>query len=179
MMKRETVRAGVTGHRPGRLVDLEWARQAAERALDELQRRHPKLVVITGGATGFDQLIACACVRRRVPFEMVLPCSPEVMTAYWRPDQRMMLAELCGRAVDVTVLNEELPPRQVTPAVYHARNAAIVRQADVLVAYWDGRQHGGTWWTIAHALEVGKPVYNAHVGFELVTAEVGLDPTFV
>jgi integrase/recombinase XerD len=27
-----------------------------------------------------------------------------------------------------------------------------VRQTDQLIAFWDGRQTGGTWWTIAHAL---------------------------
>lgn len=171
MMKRETVRVGVTGHRPGRIVALDGARFAVERALDELRARHRKMVIVTGGATGFDHLVACACVRRRIPFEMVLPCTPELMTTYWRPTHRMMLAELCAHAVDVVVLDEDLSARQVTPAVYHARNAAIVRQTDVLVAYWDGRQTGGTWWTIEHALSVGKPVYNAFAGFTAVERE--------
>lgn len=172
MMKRDTVRVGVTGHRPGRVVDLMAAQRAVRRTMDELRRRHPKLVVVTGGATGFDQWMARECVRRRVPFELVLPCQPELFSAYWTMEARMMLAALCGRAVDVVLMREDLAPGQVTPAIYHERNAAIVRQTDQLVAFWDGRRSGGTWWTIAHALEVGKPVFNAFRGFEPVTAEV-------
>lgn len=161
MMKRDTVRVGVTGHRPGRIVDVEGARRAAEATMDALAARWKKLVVIAGGATGFDHFICCACVRRRIPFELVLPCLPDVFTAFWRLEQRLMLAELCGRAVDVSVINEHITPSDVTPAVYHQRNAAIVRRSDRIVAYWDGRRSGGTWWTIQHALEDGKPVTNA------------------
>jgi hypothetical protein len=165
MMKRETVRVGVTGHRPGRVLDKEAARPAVERALDELQARHGKLVVVTGGATGFDHLMACACVRRRIPFELVLPCLPELFTAYWTMEQRTLLADLCERAVDVQVLNENLGPGQVVPGIYHARNRAIVKQTDLLVAFWDGRRRGGTLQTIWMALRAGKPVYNAFTGF--------------
>lgn len=171
MMKRELVRVGVTGHRPGRIPDVMSAAQAVERTLDELKARHAKLVVVTGGATGFDQLMAQACVRRRIPYELILPCTPDLFTAYWRLEQRMMLAELCHRAVDVQVLHEHLTPADITPGIYHARNAVIVRQTDQLVAFWDGRRTGGTWRTITFALDAGKPVLNAFRGFELVTGQ--------
>ena len=172
MKTRDTVRVGVTGHRPGRVVDLMAAQRAVKRTMDELCRRHPKLIVVTGGATGFDQWMARECVRRRVPFELVLPCQPELFSAYWTMTARMMLAALCERAVDVQLVREDLTPSEITPAIYHERNAVIVRQTDQIVALWDGRQSGGTWWTIAHALSVGKPVFNAFCGFEPVTAEV-------
>ncbi len=171
MMKRDTVRVGVTGHRPGKIGDLMAAQRAVRRAMDELTRRHPKLVVVTGGATGFDQWMARECVRRRVPFELVLPCQPELFTAYWTMEARMMLVALCGRAVDVTVLHEDLMPGQVTPAIYHERNGVIVCQVDQLVTFWDGRRSGGTWWTIAHAIGEGKPVFNAFRSFAPVTVE--------
>ncbi len=171
MKTRETVRVGVTGHRPGKIVDLMAAQRAVARTMDELTRRHPKLVVVTGGATGFDQWMARECVRRRVPFELVLPCQPELFAAYWTMESRMMLAALCRRAVDVTVLYEHLMPGQVTPAIYHERNGVIVRQTDQLVTFWDGRRSGGTWWTLAHALGEGKPVFNAFRNFARVTVE--------
>jgi predicted Rossmann fold nucleotide-binding protein DprA/Smf involved in DNA uptake len=169
------VRVGVTGHRPGRIPDVAAAARAAERALDELKARHPKLVVVTGGATGFDQMMAQACVRRRIPYELVLPCMPDLFTAYWRPEQRMMLAELCHRAVDVQVLYEHLTPLDVTPGVYHARNRAIVRQTDILVAFWNGRQNGGTWQTIQAAMEADQPVFKRF--HELRTDRDGLGLT--
>lgn len=173
MMKRDTVRIGITGHRPGRIADHANAQRAAEVALDAIQARWRKVVIVAGGATGFDHAVCCACVRRRIPFELILPCLPEVFTAFWRLEQRLMLAELCSRAVDVSVINEHITPSDVTPAAYHARNAAIVRRSDRLIAYWDGRRGGGTWWTIRHALEVGKPVTNASGKLHRVTvAEV-------
>lgn len=171
MRPRELVRVGVTGHRPGRIGDQLAAQQAVVRVLDELKSRTPKMVVVTGGATGFDQWMARECAGRRIPFELVLPCQPELFSAFWRMENRMLLAELCLRAVDVQVIHEDLTPSEVTPTIYHERNAAIVRQTDQLIAFWDGRLSGGTWWTIAHALEVGKPVFNAFRGFEPVTAE--------
>ena len=161
MLNRDTVRLGVTAHRPGRIVDVEAARKAAEAALDAVTARWQKVVVVAGGAIGFDHFVCAACVRRRIPFELVLPCLPDVLTAFWKNEQRLLLAELCQRAVDVTIVNEFATPSAVTPWVYHERNAAIVRQTDRLVAYWDGRRGGGTWWTIQHALKAGKPVTNA------------------
>lgn len=172
MHPREVVRVGVTGHRPGRIADLVAAQNAVVRALDQLKSRASKMVVYTGGATGFDQWMARECVVRRIPFELVLPCQPELFSAFWRMENRMMLAELCRRAVDVQVIHEDLTPSEVTPAMYHARNAAIVKMTDWLVAFWDGRQYGGTWQTIAHALADGKRVFNAFTGFEPLGLEV-------
>jgi len=172
MRPRELVRVGVTGHRPGRIGDQVAAQQAVVRALDEMKSRTPKMVVVTGGATGFDQWMARECVVRRIPFELVLPCQPELFSAFWRMENRMMLAELARRAVDVQVIYQDLTPSEVTPAIYHARNAAIVKMTDWLVAFWDGRQHGGTWQTIARALAEGKPVFNAFTGFEPLALEV-------
>lgn len=172
MHPREVVRVGVTGHRPGRIRDLVAAQRAVLRALNQLKSSAPKMVVYTGGATGFDQWMARECVVRRIPFELVLPCRPELFSAFWRMENRMMLAELCRRAVDVRVIQEDLTPSEVTPAMYHARNAAIVKMTDWLVAFWDGRHYGGTWQTIAHALADGQRVFNAFTGFEPVGIEV-------
>jgi hypothetical protein len=106
-----------------------------------------------------------------VPFELVLPCQPELFTAYWTMEARMMLAALCRRAVDVVLMRDDVMPGQVTPALYHERNAAIVRQTDQLVTFWDGRRSGGTWWTIAHAIGAGKPVFTAFENVEPVVVE--------
>lgn len=171
MKKRDTVRVGITGHRPGRRIDAEVTRCAAEAAVDAIAAKWRNVILVAGGATGFDQFVCCACVRRRIPFELVLPCLPEVFTAFWTMEQRLMLVELCKRAIDVHVINEHITPSDVTPAVYHSRNAAIVRRTDRIVAYWDGRRRGGTWWTILHALEEGKPVTNAFGQLRLISRE--------
>lgn len=171
MKKREVVRVGVTGHRPARTAGAIAADQAAAQAMEALTQRYAKLVVVTGGAMGFDHVMAQECARRRIPYEIVLPCPIELFTAYWTLNARMMLGALCRRAVDVVVLREDLMPGQVTPAVYHERNAHIVQCTDQLVAYWDGRQSGGTWWTIAHAMGADKPVWNACDNLRPITAK--------
>ena len=39
----------------------------------------------------------------------------------------------------------------------------MVDNADILLAFWSGKRHGGTWNAIQYALKVGKPV---HLAFE-------------
>jgi hypothetical protein len=126
------------------------------------------MVLLSGGALGFDQWVAQEAVVRKIPFELYLPCVPEIFAAFWRIPERLMLWELCKRAVSVRVVREDLAPSQIRPAVYHQRNAELVKAADVLVAFWDGRPKGGTWQTIERAIAEGKPVYNALDGMKTV-----------
>jgi len=39
-----------------------------------------------------------------------------------------------------------------------ARNREMVDACDLVIAFWDGRKHGGTWFTIEYAREQGKEV---------------------
>jgi hypothetical protein len=44
------------------------------------------------------------------------------------------------------------------PKPYHERNADIVAACDILFAAPSRSAKGGTWWTIGHAEEIGRPV---------------------
>ncbi len=160
----------MTGHRPGLSIDAHVGRKAAVRAIDELAKLASRSVFVTGGAIGFDQWVAQECVARDIPFELILPCSPILLGARWQRSDRLALSELCERAASVQVLRDHLTPIEMTPAIYHARNNAIVRTSDCLVAFWDRRETGGTWQTIKRAWGQRKSVFNVFSGFERVPA---------
>src|SRR5258708_3755478 len=98
-MKPSTaVRVGTTGHRPARAGDIASARQDVRRAVDELVAAPPGLIVVTGGAIGYDHWIAQECIARGLQFELVLPCRPQLFTKYWNDRDRVALRDLCNRA---------------------------------------------------------------------------------
>jgi hypothetical protein len=170
MRSQTVVRVGITGHRPGRIVDLVGARRAVFSAIDRLCHQLPKMVLVTGGAMGFDQWVARECVNLGIPFELVLPCQPELFTSLWPIESRLQLAELCQHAADVQVVRDDLSPHELTGAVYHMRNAKIVQSSDWLVAFWNGARSGGTWHTMRRALAEDKPVFNGLKGLERISA---------
>lgn len=139
-----------------------------------------RLLVITGGARGTDQLVAEYALEHplvdgmKVAYWVVLPFPFEIMVGSgdghyrWRSEHRERLARLIAGA-------EFVPePINKTHAVwaYHRRNEYMVDHAETVVAFWNGRRSGGTYACIKYALLGAKPprpVYNALAGYRLIT----------
>lgn len=140
----------VAGHRPSRL-----GRGAAARVQHEMRRliaQYPGAVWRTGGAVGTDQIAADVVLAAGQLLELVLPFPPHIQAARWSDEQRKRLHVQIVAAHDGYVLSNTYDP-----AVYHKRNLELVHDADLLVAFWDGRP-SGTAATVRAAHQACVPV---------------------
>jgi uncharacterized phage-like protein YoqJ len=156
------IRIGVTGHRPKKLGgydrdnSLRRALRArfAELALcivgeHLLATGDARAEVFSGMAQGFDQDVACACIRANIPFVACVPFAGQERR--WTLAAQDDYAAILSRAERVT-RGCDREPRSKAEAVslLQARNEFIVDNSDVLVACWDGSS-GGTSHCVSYA----------------------------
>ena len=146
-------RIGGTGHRG---LPPETARLVA-RALDETIAEYagPDLVGITSLADGADQLFARAVLAHGGTLHVIVPARE--YRAGLPPTVHLEYDSLLSQAQSV----ERLPFEQSTEDAHMAAGQALVSQADVIVAVWDGqpaRGFGGTADVVKHARGCGVTV---------------------
>lgn len=158
-----------TGHRP---MDLcgSWdhdhpSRKKLRSVLNLLLRVERPRGVISGLAQGVDSDAVIACINLGIPYVGVAPCrgqeSPwpkEAQRRYWHYAAnadgdlahelypRLMHDNTCPGLVYVH------PDRYRGPWQLHNRNHAMVDQADILVAVWNGKRSGGTYQCLTYAM---------------------------
>ena len=157
----------ITGHRP---KDLGGLNQAAVRAIthDMLDRAEARaggndIMIHTGGALGIDTWVALTVQNspyygQSVKHTLHLPFVPSIMTQRWSD---MQTKDLMLTMEQATALCTRCPRIAYDPSYYQRRNEHMVDESNVVVAYWTGKTHGGTWNCIQYALSKGVPVYNA------------------
>ncbi|MFE1592973.1 hypothetical protein [Nocardia sp. NPDC058705] len=131
------MRISVTGH-----MDINAATAKLVRAeLDRLLAGVPDLVGVSCIARGADSVFADAVLAAGGKLEVVLPCRG-YREAKVKPDHLEQFDRLLGMADTV----REMPHEVAGRAAYEEANAVIVREADRLIAVWDGQpsQRGGT-----------------------------------
>jgi uncharacterized phage-like protein YoqJ len=141
----------VTGHRvvktsPEKLLTLIKLKLASENPTR----------VLTGMAIGFDQLVALACIEENIPWTAVIPCMGQ--TRMWPPEAKRRYRNLMKRADEIHI---------VTPGAFgiwklHERNRWLVDHADLIVAYWNGLETGGTYRAIEYAQGQKRTVDNLY-----------------
>lgn len=145
-------RIAVSGHRslarpggagPGRV----------RRTVRALIARYPQALWIAGGAVGADQIAADEVLAAGARLALLLPFPVAVQAARWSATQRQVLENQAARAEAVCVVRFTYDVRG-----YHDRNQLLVRSADLLVAFWDGRP-SGTGSTVHEARRRGTPVH--------------------
>lgn len=141
----------VAGHREARL-----GRGGAARVRHEMRRllaQYPGAIWRTGGAIGADQIAADVVLEAGQLLQLVLAFPPRIQAARWRDDQRRRLASQIARAHDAYCVADTYHS-----AAYHTRNLELVHDADLLVAFWDGRP-SGTAATLQAAHQACIPVH--------------------
>lgn len=111
----------------------------------------------TGGARGFDTLVALRVLALRekhenVQLSLILPCRDQ--TKGWPLGERILFEDIRSKADSVRILYESY-----TPGCMHARNRALVEGSDLCVAYLTDYR-GGTQYTCRYAASVGVPLRN-------------------
>jgi uncharacterized phage-like protein YoqJ len=147
-----------TGHRPNLFRDPVAAQATVARVARELVQGEAAARFLVGGQRGVDTWAALAAITLHIPFAVILPLPLEQFVDVhevhdgWTSAERAQLEQTLAAAADVrTVGGERL-------AAFTARNHALARRADVLVAVWTGTPGGGTAETIELAHAHGTPV---------------------
>ena len=83
-----------------------------------------------------------------VSIEAALPC-PEQTTG-WASDFKKRYFDILDKCDQITYISDFH-----TKTCYHDRNRYMVDRSSVLIAAWDGRKAGGTWFTINYASRTG------------------------
>lgn len=148
------MRIAVTGH-----MDLSPnTEELARKAVRELLQSHgaEQLVGVSCVAAGADQIFAAEVLAVGGDLEVILP-SKNYREAKVKPENLAAFDALLARATTVRYM----PFQEANREAYEAANAALLDDADRLVAVWDGQPptaKGGTSTTVALARERGLPV---------------------
>ena len=141
-----------TGHRDGSSV------QAMRERTENTLRSIDCSLFITGMAAGFDLISASVAIELGVP---VLAAKPWT-THKPRKADRELYAYVIENAWEVYPVTEA----ETYPGawVYHVRDKWMMNECDNVLAWWDGRESGGTYETLK-ALGNKRPVRNIYVPF--------------
>lgn len=159
-----------TGHRPNKLrgYSIESFYDIELVAIDWLEElggdRRDNLLLISGGALGWDQALACVANRWSVMYKMYLPF-PE-FDSKWPKESRNFLSNLCNSAVEVKYICDA----GYAPWKMQKRNEAMVNDSDSVIALWNGSP-GGTGNCVKYAEKVNKPVRNLWKEYEEILRE--------
>lgn len=106
--------------------------------LQNAKQKNSSLVVNSGMALGFDQLVCDVCLALDIPYIAVVPCDNQ--DAMWNDIQKKRYQALLLKAKEVVVVN----PGPYEAWKMHARNKWIVDHSDLMLIHWDGYYQGGT-----------------------------------
>ncbi len=145
-----------TGHRPAKLggYSLAASDRVQQACIAGLITLSPSLV-ITGGALGFDQCLAYACVDASIPFDVYVPCRGQ--SSVWPAASVAAYDRLLGLARRVVLVTDA----PYTPAAMDARNRAMVDASSHVLTIWDGTP-GGTANCIRYATSLSRPITNLY-----------------
>ena len=150
----------VTGNRPQKFPWKYGRGRKHKKYLAGLDEQLDELIglgylhFISGGALGVDQDFAEAVLEAKkiyapITLEIAVPCRAQAKR--WTVVERLRYCSILDRADKVTVLSE-----YYTPACMQRRNEYIVDKSDLVLAYWNGEESGGTFYTMSYAKRQGK-----------------------
>lgn len=130
------------------------------RALDTKLMQLQPSYVYTGMALGVDQWAARLCINNDIPFIAVLPF--ENYGGRWPDSARARFEELLRHARRIIVLSTDTSGNHVERLI-RDRNRYLVREADAVLAVYNGDPATGTGQTLSLASHFRKPVYLADI----------------
>ena len=160
VLEGHTVVTG-TGHRPQdiaaytskgfpALVDVAVQMIVASKAT----------LVIAGGAIGWDTALAAATLLLGLPLVLAVPFPGH--EGRWRAPDQTLYKEHAAQAEAVVFISEETPGNDMDALVSYmeARNAFMVDHSQLVLAFWSGKQKGGTANCVRYAKRVDVKIVN-------------------
>ncbi|MDR5728886.1 MAG: DUF4231 domain-containing protein [Terriglobia bacterium] len=178
---RLVLRIGVTGHRPKNFA--EDAQLAVRKTLNNLfgemaesaaklykleseffDSAPPQFRIVSALAEGADSVVAEAGLQAGFALDVVLPFTADVYEADFKTStskERFRELLACARARFILPgKRNEQDPVEANRA-YEAAGLMTIRQCDLLISVWDGKEasgRGGTEDIVQHAVTTGRPV---------------------
>lgn len=111
---------------------------------------------ISGGAIGVDMDFAEVVLQAKkqhtdIMLEIAVPCRNQNLM--WNIDDKMRYAEIHKSADIINILSESY-----TAFCMRKRNEYMVDKSDLVIAFWNGEESGGTWNTISYAQRNSKQI---------------------
>jgi len=159
-LRQSEKRIAVTGHRDIDKCTVETAKWWISR----IAQKYPQATVITGGALGTDMLVATLAIKAGLRSKVYLPFEFETHALRWNAASKANLRWVLDRSEVVVVGNSNYSVRR-----YFRRNERMVDNADLVIAFYDGREDGGTVGCIKYAQHKHKRVFDAFSREELPT----------
>ena len=144
----------LTGHRPKLMTSDEqlWAQKELKKTLKRLQMFHGIQEVISGMALGADTWWAEAAVEFGLPLASYVPF--EAQADVWSNEDKKIWKNLRNAAHREVVLGTNYDVK-----LLHARNDAMIKDADLCVALWkESLNRGGTYSAVMKIRKQGKPL---------------------
>ena len=146
------IRIAVTGHRDISKRTVE----SAKWWVSQIAQKYPQSTIITGGALGTDMLVATLAIKAGLKSKVYLPFSFSTHTQRWNYASKANLRWVLERS-EVRVVGGN----RYSVKLYYRRNERMVDNADLVLAFWDGREEGGTFGCMKYAEHCGKRVFDA------------------
>jgi len=143
-----------TGHRPEDSEDEQAVRIKVRTKLRYTNKTIDTF--ITGMAAGFDLWAGDEALGLGIPIIAAVPWRGHAP----RTSDEALYQKLLDNAKEVVYVTDvdDYPG----PWVYHKRNEWMVDHADLVLAYWSGKEKGGTFACYQYAKKKGKPVANVY-----------------
>ena len=150
-----------TGHRPEKLggYSMDVFQKGVKLAEDIIEERKPT-IVISGGALGWDQMLAVAAINKGVTLHVYAPCHNQ--DKKWiSQESKDLYREILKRAALVKYIHEG----EYNSQCMDDRNKAMVDASMEVWALWNGDHKGGTANCVRYAIRQKKG-YNTTPGRE-------------
>ena len=143
----------ITGHRPGSLntEQRQYMKESLDFIASGLVGYYSAERFLTGLALGADTIWAELALKYCIEYNAYIPF--EGQEERWSKTDKKRYREL-----RLSANSEKVFGQQFSNRLYHARNDALVRDSDLLVAVWrPSVQKGGTFSTVQKSLKKNHP----------------------
>jgi uncharacterized phage-like protein YoqJ len=130
----------------------QWIVDEMYYVLEYMSRRYEELVVISGMAQGVDTWAVEICLLLDIPYIAAVPFEGQELL--WPVEKQYYYHELLGLAKKVHIIEPVASKR-----AYWIRNHWMVREADRVLAVWNGEANTDTGMTVRYARSLHHDIH--------------------